>query len=68
MYKSFRIIAVDLDDVLFDFLGHFFKWQNFKYGTTLKPADMVYSTIWEAWEEQRKRPLKEFPHSSTRLK
>ena len=49
MTQSYRFIAVDLDDVLFDFLRHFFQWHNEQYGTTLRPEDMVYETIWEAW-------------------
>jgi 5'(3')-deoxyribonucleotidase len=61
MYESIRMVAIDLDDVLFDFLGHFFNWHNIKYGTSLKPVDMVYSSIWEAWEGTKEQAAKRVP-------
>jgi uncharacterized HAD superfamily protein len=42
-------IAVDLDDVLFDFVGEFFAWHNQLYGTKLDPSRTVFDTLWEAW-------------------
>ena len=61
MYKSIRMVAVDLDDVLFDFLGYFFKWHNEHYGTDLLPEEMVYSTIWEAWGGTREEAAERVP-------
>ena len=43
-------IAIDLDDVLFDFIGYFFEWHNHKFGTAFKPNDMVYDFLWEVWD------------------
>jgi 5'(3')-deoxyribonucleotidase len=42
-------IAVDLDDVLFDFIGNFFDWHNRRHGTSLTEQDMVTDTLWEVW-------------------
>jgi uncharacterized HAD superfamily protein len=55
------MVAVDLDDVLFDFLGYFFKWHNEQYGTNLRPEQMVYSTIWEAWGGTREEAAERVP-------
>jgi len=46
---SYRSIAVDLDDVLFDFVGYFFQWHNEQYGTALRPEDIAGKKIWETW-------------------
>ncbi len=54
-------IAVDLDDVLFDFIGHFFRWHNQRYGTALQPEDMVYETLWEAWGGTRAEAAERVP-------
>ena len=61
MFESVSTVAVDLDDVLFDFLGYFFQWHNIQYGTTLKPTDMVYSTIWEAWDGTKDEAAERVP-------
>jgi 5'(3')-deoxyribonucleotidase len=47
--KPYRSIAVDLDDVLFDFVGYFFQWHNEQYGTALQPEDIAGKKIWETW-------------------
>jgi 5'(3')-deoxyribonucleotidase len=49
MRRSGSTIAVDLDDVLFDFIGNFFEWHNQRYGTTLAEQDMVTDVLWDAW-------------------
>lgn len=42
-------LGVDLDDVLFDFIGHFFKWHNQRYGTALRFEDMTRRKLWQVW-------------------
>ena len=43
------LIGVDMDDVLFDFLGEFFLWHNEQFGTQFTPDDMIFSKLWEVW-------------------
>lgn len=43
------VLAVDIDDVLFDFIGYFFDWHNQRYGTALTPSDMMEGKLWEVW-------------------
>lgn len=42
-------IAVDLDDVLFDFTGNFFEWHNQRYGTSFTEADLASGILWDLW-------------------
>ncbi len=42
-------LGIDLDDVLFDFVGHFFRWHNQRYGTRLRFSDMTHEKLWQAW-------------------
>lgn len=49
MAQPYRSIAVDLDDVLFDFVGYFFQWHNEQYGTALRPEDIADKKVWETW-------------------
>lgn len=43
------VIGIDLDDVLFDFIGHFFSWHNQRYGTNLTFQDMTRRKLWQVW-------------------
>lgn len=49
MVAQEHTIAVDLDDVLFDFIGNFFEWHNQRYGTSFTEADLASGTLWELW-------------------
>lgn len=56
-----KLIAVDLDDVLFDFIGHFFAWHNDVYDTNLQPEDMAFATLWEAWGGTKEEATERVP-------
>jgi len=51
------LVAVDMDDVLFDFLGEFFKWHNKNFSSTYKPSDMVFDKLWEVWGGNKEETL-----------
>jgi 5'(3')-deoxyribonucleotidase len=51
------LLAVDMDDVLFDFLGEFFIWHNKVFGSEYSPADMVYAKLWEVWDGSKEEAL-----------
>ncbi len=51
------LIAVDMDDVLFDFLGEFFLWHNEQFGTQFTPNDMIFSKLWEVWGGSKEEAL-----------
>jgi len=51
------LIAVDMDDVLFDFLGEFFLWHNAVFGSQYQAADMVYAKLWEVWGGTKQEAL-----------
>jgi len=51
------LIAVDMDDVLFDFLGEYFVWHNKNFASTYKPSDMVYDKLWEVWGGSKEETL-----------
>ena len=51
------LIAVDMDDVLFDFLGEFFLWHNKTYGSQFSAADMMYAKLWEVWGGTKEEAL-----------
>ena len=56
------IIAVDLDDVLFDFVGYFFTWHNQQYGTALERKDMVLGAmIWDVWGGTKEEAAERIP-------
>lgn len=55
-------IAVDLDDVLFDFVGEFFAWHNKVYGTQLDPHRTVFDKLWEAWGGTKDEAAERVPH------
>lgn len=55
------MIAVDLDDVLFDFIGHFFDWHNRNYGTIIKRVDMIYEVLWDAWGGTKEEAIERIP-------
>lgn len=61
MQGSYRSIAVDLDDVLFDFIGHFFDWHNEAYDTELQAEDMVHEFLWEVWGGTREQAAERVP-------
>lgn len=49
MASNKPVIAVDLDDVLFDFIGYFFDWHNQVFQTNFKPQDFHQRRLWELW-------------------
>jgi 5'(3')-deoxyribonucleotidase len=55
------LIAVDLDDVLFDFVGTFFEWHNLRYQTELTPEDMVVDSLWQVWGGTKEQANKRVP-------
>jgi 5'(3')-deoxyribonucleotidase len=59
--KEKPLIAVDLDDVLFDFIGYFFQWHNQRYQTALTPQDMVAGKLWDVWGGTREQARKRVP-------
>lgn len=61
MHEKKLLIAVDLDDVLFDFLGYFFHWHNDKYGSSLQKQDMVFDKIWDAWGGTKEEATERIP-------
>lgn len=58
---NLEVIAVDLDDVLFDFIGHFFDWHNRVYGTHIRREDMIFETLWEAWDGTKTEAMERVP-------
>lgn len=54
-------LAIDLDDVLFDFIGQFFAWHNELYGTRLRPDETVFEKLWEAWGGTREEAAERVP-------
>jgi 5'(3')-deoxyribonucleotidase len=60
-HETREMIAVDLDDVLFDFIGHFFEWHNQVYGTSIERQDMVYRVLWDAWGGTKEEALERIP-------
>ena len=62
MKKKSNIIAVDLDDVLFDFIGYFFDWHNQEYGSNISRDDMGPSRkLWEVWGGTREEASERVP-------
>jgi len=51
------LIAVDMDDVLFDFLGEYFSWFNKNFASTYKPSDMVDDKLWKVWGGSKEETL-----------
>lgn len=55
-------IAVDLDDVLFDFIGYFFEWHNQQYGTEIEREDMgMGRLIWDVWDGTKEEAAERIP-------
>lgn len=61
MSRTNRRIAVDLDDVLFDFIGEFFEWHNELHGTALDPNETVFDKLWEAWSGTKEEASERVP-------
>ena len=61
MVEQQPTIAVDLDDVLFDFIGAFFRWHNQRYGTNLQAQDMVFDRIWDVWGGTKEEAAERVP-------
>lgn len=62
MTRQAKLVAIDLDDVLFDFIGNFFAWHNEKYETDLLPEDMTFDTLWEVWGGTKQEASERVPH------
>lgn len=57
-----HLVAVDLDDVLFDFVGPFFSWHNLRYGTDLTPQDLGPAKyLFEAWDGTKEEAIDRLP-------
>lgn len=55
-------VAVDLDDVLFDFIGYFFEWHNQQYGSQLVNEDMRFGMlIWDVWGGTKEEAAERIP-------
>ena len=54
-------IAVDMDDVLFDFIDYFFDWHDQQYGTALQVSDVVADAFWEVWGGTREEAAERIP-------
>ncbi len=54
-------IAVDLDDVLFDFVGRFFRWHNERFGSNLQVQDMVFERLWQVWGGTKEEAAERIP-------
>ncbi len=54
-------IAVDLDDVLFDFVNPFLQWHNDRYGTRTRFQDIVFVRLWEAWGGTKEEAAERIP-------
>ncbi len=59
-------IAIDIDDVLLDYVSTFVKFHNFTYNTSLKKEDIFSYNLWESFKEtpkQMETKLDEFVNS-----
>lgn len=54
-------VGIDLDDVLFDFIGYFFRWHNQRYGTQMQFSDMQRGKIWEVWGGTQQQAAERIP-------
>lgn len=57
------VVAVDFDDVVFDFNGGFIRWHNERYGTTVAYQDLFthdMTVVWQLELEELLRRVDEF--------
>ena len=61
MVETRPAIAVDIDDVLFDFMGHFLRWHNQRHETNLHVEDMVSTQLWKIWGGSKEEAAERVP-------
>tara|TARA_Y100000034_G_C6878007_1_gene401825 strand:+ start:439 stop:1050 length:612 start_codon:yes stop_codon:yes gene_type:complete len=52
------LIAVDIDDVIAEFMDGFIQFHNEKYGTSLVKKDLVDYSFWRVLKEEREEGIK----------
>lgn len=55
-------VAVDIDDVLFDFVSRFLQWHDRRYRTNLRFEDVVFGVqLWEVWGGTKEETVERIP-------
>lgn len=55
-------VAVDIDDVLFDFVSRFLQWHDRRYRTNLRFEGVVFEVqLWEVWGGTKEEAVERIP-------